>query len=80
METFVPEQASEAVGESNVQGVPNSTVLLAAHVRTGAVVSMIRTVWLQVAELEQESVARQVRVTLKVAPHAPTLLVRVLTT
>jgi hypothetical protein len=43
----------------------------------GGVVSTTRTVWLQVAELLQVSVACQVRVAIKVVPQEPALLVTV---
>ena len=61
---------SVAVGASNVQGVPCSTVLLVLlQVITGAVVSTIVTFWLQVLLLPQASVAAQVRVASKVVPQ-----------
>jgi len=60
--TLVPQQASTAVGGENVQGVPSATVMLEAQVSTGGVVSRLVTIWLHVAELLQQSVARQVRV------------------
>src|ERR1051326_682336 len=78
MVTFVPQQASRAVGGVNVQGVPSTTVMLEAQVSTGGVVSLFVTVWLHVAELLQQSVARQVRVI--VPGHGVGLLVMVLST
>jgi len=60
--TFVPLQLSLAVGASNVQAVPQLTVLLVAQVRTGGVVSTTVTVWLQVVLLVHASMAIQVRV------------------
>jgi hypothetical protein len=47
IDTFVPQQASEAVGGSNVQAVPHWTVLLVAQVITGGVVSTTVTFWVQ---------------------------------
>jgi hypothetical protein len=60
--TLVPQQVSEAVGESNDQTEPHWIVLLVAQVRTGGLVSTTVTVWLHVAVLLQQSVAFQVRV------------------
>src|SRR5438067_7265550 len=61
---------SVAVGESNVQAVPCSTVLLVLlQVMTGAVVSTTVTFWLHRAKLPQASVACQVRVASKVLPQ-----------
>src|SRR5947199_347506 len=51
--TFVPQQASTAVGGVNVQGVPKGTTKLVPQVSTGGVVSTTVTVWLQVAALPQ---------------------------
>ena len=45
--TFVPQQASSAVGLSNDHESPHSTTLLVAQVMTGGVVSTTVTVWLQ---------------------------------
>src|SRR6266704_1610158 len=71
---------SVAVGATNVQAVPSSTVLLVLlHVITGAVVSTIVTFWLHCAKLPQASVACQVRVASKVVPQWPATLVTVLT-
>src|SRR5215470_5097494 len=53
---------SVAVGGSNVQFEPHSTVLFVAQVRTGGVVSTIVTVCLQVFVLPQQSRATQTRV------------------
>ena len=44
METFVPQQLSEAMGGSNVRSVPWGIVLLGAQVRTGGTVSEAVTV------------------------------------
>jgi hypothetical protein len=68
MMVLVP-QVSVAVGGSKVQAVPHSTVLLAAQMITGGVVSRTVTVWLHWAVLPQASVARQVRVAEKVLPQ-----------
>src|SRR5260370_5888725 len=70
---------SVAVGASNVQAVPCSTVLFVLlHVMTGAVVSTTVTFWLQELLLPQASVACQVRVASKVLPQWPVTLVTVL--
>jgi hypothetical protein len=60
--TGFEQQASVAVGGSNVHGVPHSTVLSGEQVKTGGVVSMLVTVWLHVLLLPQQSYATQVRV------------------
>ena len=60
--TFVPLQASLAVGTSKTKAVPHWTVLLVAQMMTGGVVSTFVTVWLQVLVLPHASVASQVRV------------------
>src|SRR5258707_5392954 len=61
---------SVAVGASNVQATPCSTVLFVLlQVMTGAVVSTIVTFWLQEALLPQASVAIQVRVASSVVPQ-----------
>ena len=60
--TFVPEQASTAVGGPKLHVEPHSTVLLVAQVNTGAVVSTIVILWLHEVLLLQRSVACQVRV------------------
>src|SRR5258705_12679347 len=61
---------SVAVGASNVQAAPCSTVLLVLlHVMTGAVVSTTVTFWLQELLLPQASAACQVRVASKVLPQ-----------
>ena len=62
--TFVPQQASIAVAGFKTHEVPHCTVWLLGQVITGGVVSMTVTIWLHVMELEQQSVARQVRVTI----------------
>ena len=61
--TFVPQQASTALGGSKLQLLPHGTLLFVAHVITGGVVSTTVTIWLHDALLEQQSVACQVRVT-----------------
>src|SRR5262245_42319181 len=55
--TLVPLQLSFAVGKSKVHAEPHSTVLLLTQVMVGGVVSTIVTVWLQLAELVQQSTA-----------------------
>src|SRR5258708_28042070 len=61
---------SVAVGASNAQATPCSTVLLVLlHVITGAVVSTTVTIWLQELLLPQSSMACQVRVASKVLPQ-----------
>src|SRR3989475_12729797 len=61
---------SVAVGASNVQAVPSSTLLLLLlHVITGAVVSTAVTFWLHCEKFPQASVACQVRVASKVVPQ-----------
>src|SRR6266404_792221 len=70
---------SVAVGASNVQALPCSTVLLVLlHVMAGAVVSTTVTFWLQELLLPHASVACQVRVASKVLPQCPVTLVTVL--
>ena len=73
-------EVSLAVGASKFQAVVHSNVLFGTQVIVGGVVSTSVTVWLQVAVLPQESVARQVRVATKVFPQKPTTLVAVPTT
>src|SRR6266576_2557391 len=74
---FVP-LLSVAVGMSNVQALPCSTVLLVLlHTITRAVVSTTFTVWLQRLKLPQASVACHVRVASKVGPQCPAVLVTV---
>ena len=70
MVTFVPSAMSLAVGKSKFHAVPEFTVLFVTQVITGAVVSTTFTVWLHAFVLPQASVAFQVRVALKVLPHA----------
>src|SRR6266481_3745468 len=60
--TFDPQQMSKAVGLMKDHVVPHCTVWLLAQVITGGTVSMIVTVWLQVALLLQQSVASQLLV------------------
>src|SRR3989442_15686873 len=70
MEIVLLPLLSVAVGASNVQAVPSSTVLLVLpHVITGAVVSTTVTFWLHCAKFPQASVACQVRVASKVVPQ-----------
>src|SRR5260370_8044723 len=76
MVTLVPQQASNAVGGVNVQGVPGVIVMFDAQVITGGVVSTIVTAWAQVAEvLLQQSVACHLRVT--IVKHLENTLVNV---
>src|SRR5690242_11029638 len=76
---FVP-PLSVAVGGSNVQGVPSSTVLFVLpQLIIGGVVSTTVTVWLHWALLLQASIAAQVRVAAKVFPQWPAVFVTVLT-
>ena len=58
--TLVPQQASTAVGVSNVQGALGSTVLFVAHINTGGFVSTTVTAWLQGLVLPQQSITFQV--------------------
>ena len=60
---------SVAVGASKVHAAPHSTVLFVGHRAVGLVVSTTLTVWLQVEALPLPSVARQVRVAVKVRPQ-----------
>src|SRR5512137_1404201 len=76
METLVPQHTSEALGQSNFPSHPHPTVLLVAHTITGGVVSTRVTIWLQVALLVQQSIARHVRV----ITHGQEPLVTVLST
>jgi predicted XRE-type DNA-binding protein len=78
--TFVPSQASAALGRSKLQAVPHSIVLDEPQTSSGSVVSTTVTVWLHVARLVQESIASQVRVALSVFPQNPIRLVVVLMT
>ena len=81
MRTLFRSHLSTAVGMSKAQSVPHSTSLSGPQVRFGGSVSTIVTVWLQKAELPQVSVARHVRVTLKILGQRGTAaLVTVLTT
>src|SRR5215471_4916645 len=72
------QQLSKATGTSNVQAWPHCTVLLVPQMITGGVVSTMVTVWLQVFELPQQSVATQVRV--RICGQRPAPLVTVLST
>lgn len=60
--TFVPQQASTAVGWPKVQALPHSTILLLAQVMTGGVVSTTVTFWVQTPRVapEQLSMMNQV--------------------
>ena len=75
--TFVP-HTSPAEGASKAQAAPHSTIRSPPHTSSGAVVSTTVMVWLQTALLLHASVARQVRVALRVLPQKPTRLVLVL--
>jgi len=76
MVTFVPQQASNAVGGSNVQAVPHCTILLGEQLMIGGLVSTIETTSVQKAALVQQSTARHVRVT--IALHGSEALVTAL--
>ncbi len=80
MVTFVPSQMSLAPGGMNIHELPHSTMRLSAQVMFGGVVSTTVMVWLQVEMFVQESVARQVRVAVKLLPQKPAVFVTVLTT
>src|SRR5437588_11435591 len=60
--TLVPLHASKAAGKSKLHGQAELTVLLAAHVSAGGMVSATVTVWLQELLLPAASTAIQVRV------------------
>src|SRR5437764_10110266 len=62
-------QVSLALGASKFHATVHSTVLSATQVIVGGVVSTTFTVWLQSAWLLHASVARQVRVAVRVLPH-----------
>ena len=62
MVTFVPQQASVAVGVSKDQTLPHCTVLLLPHVMTGGIVSTTVTCWVQIPRLLAQSVISQVSV------------------
>src|SRR4051812_23265605 len=62
MVTFVPQQASNAVGVSKVQPVPHSSVRATPQLMLGGLVSMSVTISVQNDEFEQQSVACQLRV------------------
>src|SRR5579885_3000725 len=68
--TLAPLHASVAVGASKLQVVPHSTVLLAAQLSTGGVVSMTVTAWPHTMWPPQASVASQVLV--MTVPTEPT--------
>jgi hypothetical protein len=71
--TFVPQHASNAVGGSKFHADPHWTVLFAAQVNVGGVVSVIRTISVQVAVFVQQSWACHVMVSIKL--HGAALLV-----
>jgi hypothetical protein len=75
--TLVVSKLSEAVGLSNIQLDPHTTILFVGQLITGGVVSETATIWLQVAAFEQPSVALQVRVAMNAFPQVK--LVTVLT-
>ena len=77
--TLVPPHKSLAVGRSKVHALPHSTVRAPPHKISGGVVSTSVIVWLHTALLLHASVARQVRVALRVLPQKPARLVVVLT-
>ena len=60
--TFVPQHASNAVGVSNVQPVPHSSVLGPLQLIIGGFVSISVTICVQNEEFEQQSVACHVSV------------------
>ena len=60
--TFVPQHASKAVGVSNVQPVPHSSVLGPLQLIIGGFVSISVTICVQNEEFEQQSVAFHVSV------------------
>ena len=76
---FVPSHKSFTVGGMKLQAVPHSTIRSSAQARTGGVVSTTVMVWLHVELFVQESVARHVRVELKLRPQNPAVLVTVST-
>src|SRR5580765_282180 len=78
--TFVPSQASRAMGGSKLQAVPQLTFLALLQTKSGGVVSTTVMVWLQRARLVHWSVASQVRVALMPLPQRLPWLVVVLTT
>src|SRR5437763_871748 len=80
MVTLVPSQLSLALGGINAIGCPHSTVTLAAQLRDGGVVSTTTILWLQSELFVQESVARHVRVAVKVLPQKPVVFVTVVRT
>ena len=69
MVTFVPQHASNAVGVSNVQPVPHSSVRGPLQLMFGGFVSISVTTCVQNAELEQQSVACHVSVMFAAAPY-----------
>src|SRR5262249_39290965 len=69
--TFVPLQASSAVGGSKFQVVPHSKVRGGAHTIIGGMVSTTVTVCVQVVTFAQSLLASQIRVAMKVLPQSP---------
>ena len=74
MVTLVPQHASKAVGGSNVQPVPHSTVLGPAQLMVGGFVSTIVATSVQIAVFEQQSVAFHVKVTVPLHGTTPLLV------
>src|SRR5262249_21548562 len=70
MITLVPSHESNAVGVSKLHPVPGATVRLLGQVSTGAVVSTIVIVCVQVLVDPQQSIAVQVRLTMAF-PNGP---------
>jgi hypothetical protein len=77
MVTLVPSHGSVDPGIANTQVEPHSTTASFAQVIVGGVVSTTVMVWLHTALLLHASVARHVRVAVKVLPHWPARLVTV---
>ena len=69
--TFVPQHESNAVGVSNVQPVPHSSVRGPAQLMVGGLVSTKVMISLQNEEFEQQSVAFQVSVILALHGKLP---------
>src|SRR5262245_21882705 len=78
---LVPSHLSIAIGISNIHETAWGTHLSGPHMNCGGSVSTTVTVWLQKELFPQVSLARQVRVTLKIRGHLGTAtLVTVATT
>src|ERR1043166_1168138 len=77
MATFVPLAASKALGESNVQALPQTTPLSGGQTKAGGVESTMLTLCEQVTLLLQRSVACQVRMAVKALAQKPETLVTV---